>query len=135
MRVQSIRALESSSWRTVDVETKYIHSLTQPHFQPGAQQQNEIRNARQQNTKIPEIVRPSSRKSSRVDGRRGREVGGLDHLQVTSLKIGVKTSQIVLSPAWCSKLRLTTGVTWLFAMNFVGLDLAFADQVASVTTL
>ncbi|GFT15846.1 hypothetical protein TNCV_3314431 [Trichonephila clavipes] len=27
-----------------------------------------------------------------------------------SLKIGVEPSQIVLSPAWCSKLRLTTGV-------------------------
>ncbi|GFV50278.1 uncharacterized protein TNCV_621881 [Trichonephila clavipes] len=36
---------------------------------------------------------------------------------------------------WCSKLRLTTSVTWPFAtMNFVGLDLAFADQVALVTT-
>ncbi|PRD36080.1 UNVERIFIED_CONTAM: hypothetical protein NCL1_09708 [Trichonephila clavipes] len=33
------------------------------------------------------------------------------------------------------ELRLTTGVTSPFAMrNFVGLDLAFADQVASVTT-
>ncbi|GFT26465.1 hypothetical protein TNCV_3603291 [Trichonephila clavipes] len=29
---------------------------------------------------------------------------------------------------WCSKLRLTTGVTYPFAMrNFMGLDLAFAD--------
>ncbi|GFW77327.1 uncharacterized protein TNCV_924431 [Trichonephila clavipes] len=29
--------------------------------------------------------------------------------------------QIVLSPVWCSKLRLTTGVTQPFAMmNFVG---------------
>ncbi|GFV23558.1 uncharacterized protein TNCV_1906861 [Trichonephila clavipes] len=34
----------------------------------------------------------------------------LDHPQVSSLKIGVETSPIVLSPAWCSKLRLTTGV-------------------------
>ncbi|GFT76084.1 uncharacterized protein TNCV_1255641 [Trichonephila clavipes] len=34
-----------------------------------------------------------------------------DHPQVFSLKIGVETSQIVLSPIWCSKLRLTTGVT------------------------
>ncbi|GFV42663.1 uncharacterized protein TNCV_840181 [Trichonephila clavipes] len=33
------------------------------------------------------------------------------HHQVFSLKIGVKTSQIVLSPVWCSKLRLTTGIT------------------------
>ncbi|GFS50828.1 uncharacterized protein TNCV_4847431 [Trichonephila clavipes] len=57
-----------------------------------------------------------------------------DHPQVSSLKIGVETSQIVLSPVWCSKLRITTGVTLPFAMmNFVGLDLAFADQVASVT--
>ncbi|GFX53285.1 uncharacterized protein TNCV_362781 [Trichonephila clavipes] len=28
-----------------------------------------------------------------------------------SLKIGVETSLIVLSPVWCLKLRLTTGVT------------------------
>ncbi|GFV57561.1 hypothetical protein TNCV_4399171 [Trichonephila clavipes] len=34
-----------------------------------------------------------------------------DHPQVSFLKIGVETSQIVLSPVWCSKLRLTTGVT------------------------
>ncbi|GFX37251.1 uncharacterized protein TNCV_995261 [Trichonephila clavipes] len=34
-----------------------------------------------------------------------------DHPQVSSIKIGVETSQIVLSPVWCSKLRLTTGVT------------------------
>ncbi|GFW33542.1 hypothetical protein TNCV_2210771 [Trichonephila clavipes] len=34
-----------------------------------------------------------------------------DHLQVSSLKIGVKTSQIVLSHVWYSKLRLTKGVT------------------------
>ncbi|GFV61891.1 hypothetical protein TNCV_4106951 [Trichonephila clavipes] len=53
----------------------------------------------------------------------------------SALKIGVETSQIVQSPVWCSKLRLTTGVTWPFAMiNFVDLDVAFADQVASVTT-
>ncbi|GFT93255.1 hypothetical protein TNCV_2220171 [Trichonephila clavipes] len=32
-----------------------------------------------------------------------------DHPQVSSLKIGVETSEIVLSPAWCSKLRLMTG--------------------------
>ncbi|GFX93923.1 hypothetical protein TNCV_3412861 [Trichonephila clavipes] len=30
-----------------------------------------------------------------------------------SLKIGVESSQIVLSPAWCSKLRLTTEVKLL----------------------
>ncbi|GFX49079.1 uncharacterized protein TNCV_786351 [Trichonephila clavipes] len=34
-----------------------------------------------------------------------------DHSQVSSLKIGVETSQIVLSPVWSSKLRITTGVT------------------------
>ncbi|GFX15175.1 hypothetical protein TNCV_2708801 [Trichonephila clavipes] len=34
-----------------------------------------------------------------------------DHPQVSSLKIGVQTSQIVLSPVWCSKLPLTTVVT------------------------
>ncbi|GFW70326.1 uncharacterized protein TNCV_5131521 [Trichonephila clavipes] len=34
-----------------------------------------------------------------------------DHPWVSSLKIGVETSQIVLSPVWCSKLRITTGVT------------------------
>ncbi|GFX53268.1 uncharacterized protein TNCV_362621 [Trichonephila clavipes] len=34
-----------------------------------------------------------------------------DYFQVSSLKIGVETSQIVLSPVWCSKLRLTTCVS------------------------
>ncbi|GFW04665.1 hypothetical protein TNCV_3897171 [Trichonephila clavipes] len=34
-----------------------------------------------------------------------------DHPQVSSLKIGVETNQIVLSPACCSKLRLATVVT------------------------
>ncbi|GFT28732.1 uncharacterized protein TNCV_3584671 [Trichonephila clavipes] len=34
-----------------------------------------------------------------------------DHPQVSSLKIGEETSQIVVSPVWRSKLRLTTGVT------------------------
>ncbi|GFW23605.1 uncharacterized protein TNCV_4091481 [Trichonephila clavipes] len=58
-----------------------------------------------------------------------------DHSQVSSLKIVVETSQILVSPVWCSNLRLTTCFTYPFAMlNFVGLDLAFADQVASVTT-
>ncbi|GFX58353.1 uncharacterized protein TNCV_205401 [Trichonephila clavipes] len=52
-----------------------------------------------------------------------------DHPQVSSLKIGVETNQIVLSPAWCSKLWLTTGATYPFAMmNFLGRDLVFADQ-------
>ncbi|GFV04756.1 hypothetical protein TNCV_4598921, partial [Trichonephila clavipes] len=40
-----------------------------------------------------------------------------------------------VSPVWYSELRLTTGVTYLFAMmNFVDLELVFADQEASVTT-
>ncbi|GFT28313.1 uncharacterized protein TNCV_646321 [Trichonephila clavipes] len=57
-----------------------------------------------------------------------------DHPQVSSVKIGVKTSQIVLSPVWCSKLRLTTGVTYPFAMmKFVGLDLALTDQVVMMS--
>ncbi|GFY19798.1 hypothetical protein TNCV_4649681 [Trichonephila clavipes] len=34
----------------------------------------------------------------------------LDHFKVLSLKIGMEPSQIVLSPEWCSWLRLTTGV-------------------------
>ncbi|GFU32616.1 hypothetical protein TNCV_4876701 [Trichonephila clavipes] len=34
-----------------------------------------------------------------------------DHPQVSFLKIGVETSQIVPSPVWRSKQRLTTGVT------------------------
>ncbi|GFW26555.1 hypothetical protein TNCV_1164891 [Trichonephila clavipes] len=34
-----------------------------------------------------------------------------DYPQVSSLKIGVETSEIVLSPVRCSELRLTTGVT------------------------
>ncbi|GFX27327.1 hypothetical protein TNCV_3341391 [Trichonephila clavipes] len=42
---------------------------------------------------------------------RGREVGGLCPPLVSSLKIGEETSQIVQSPVWRSKLRLTTGVT------------------------
>ncbi|GFW38063.1 hypothetical protein TNCV_835031 [Trichonephila clavipes] len=41
--------------------------------------------------------------------------------RVFSLKIGVKPSQIVLSPVWCSKLRLTTGVHIAFCRDdFVG---------------
>ncbi|GFS65210.1 uncharacterized protein TNCV_2450731 [Trichonephila clavipes] len=34
-----------------------------------------------------------------------------DHPQVSSLKIGVETSQIVLSSVWCSKLRIMTVIT------------------------
>ncbi|GFX59794.1 hypothetical protein TNCV_1778331 [Trichonephila clavipes] len=37
---------------------RYIHSHTQPYFQLGAQQQNEIRNGHRQDTKIPEIGLP-----------------------------------------------------------------------------
>ncbi|GFV49367.1 hypothetical protein TNCV_3789541 [Trichonephila clavipes] len=49
-----------------------------------------------------------------------------DHPQVLCLKIGVEMSQIVLSPVWCSNMRLTTGVTKPIAMMFfVGLDLLF----------
>ncbi|GFU72215.1 transposable element Tc1 transposase [Trichonephila clavipes] len=44
-----------------------------------------------------------------VDGEERWEAP--DHPQVSTLKIGVETSQIVLSPVWCSKLRLTIGVT------------------------
>ncbi|GFX15031.1 uncharacterized protein TNCV_4897991 [Trichonephila clavipes] len=68
-----------------------------------------------------------------VEGEERWEASG--HLQsVLCLNWG-EPSQIVLSPVWCSKLRLTTGVTSPFAMmNLVGLDLTFADQVALVTT-
>ncbi|GFW59047.1 hypothetical protein TNCV_2831531 [Trichonephila clavipes] len=46
--------------------------------------------------------KPSSCKSSRVVGGRGREVGD-PCPQVSSLKFGVEMSQIVLSLVWCSK--------------------------------
>ncbi|GFY04055.1 hypothetical protein TNCV_1198331 [Trichonephila clavipes] len=44
---------------------------------------------------------------------------------VFPLQIGVEPSQIVQSPSWCSKLRLTTSLKiWrLTMMNFVDLDL------------
>ncbi|GFX90019.1 uncharacterized protein TNCV_887171 [Trichonephila clavipes] len=68
-------------------------------------------------------------------GKRVERWESPDHPQVSSLKIGVETSQIILSPVLCSKLQQTTGVTYPFAMmNFMGLDLDFANQVASVTT-
>ncbi|GFT84981.1 DUF4817 domain-containing protein [Trichonephila clavipes] len=55
--------------------------------------------------------------------------------RVFSLLIAVESSQTVMSPVWCLKLRLTTGVTFPFAMmNFMALDLAFANQVGLVTT-
>ncbi|GFU66190.1 hypothetical protein TNCV_2858631 [Trichonephila clavipes] len=51
-----------------------------------------------------------------------------DHHQVSLLKIGEEASQIVFSPAWRSKLRLTTGVTYPFAMmNFADLYPVFAN--------
>ncbi|GFX23882.1 hypothetical protein TNCV_1789131 [Trichonephila clavipes] len=71
---------------------------------------------------------PSSRKSSRVAGGRGREdgghlgvvrgreSGGPDHSQMSSLKIGVETSQIVLSPGRRGRSSLVVKVSdrgWL----------------------
>ncbi|GFW05749.1 uncharacterized protein TNCV_4627581 [Trichonephila clavipes] len=53
-------------------------------------------------------------------------------LQGVLPQIGVEKSQIVLSPVLCSKLWLTPGVTYPFAMmNFRGLNLAFAYEVAT----
>ncbi|GFW49072.1 kin of IRRE-like protein 1 [Trichonephila clavipes] len=40
----------------------------------------------------------------------GEDMNASDHPQVSSLKIAVEASQIVLSLAWCSKLRLKTVV-------------------------
>ncbi|GFX38253.1 uncharacterized protein TNCV_3838491 [Trichonephila clavipes] len=59
-----------------------------------------------------------------------------DNPRVSFLKIGLETGQIMLSPICCSKLRITTGVTYIYPfamMNFMDLELAFADQVALVT--
>ncbi|GFW05962.1 uncharacterized protein TNCV_4477561 [Trichonephila clavipes] len=57
-----------------------------------------------------------------------------DHPQRVLPLNWVRTEPNRTAPAWCSKPRLTTSVTKPFAMmNFVGLDLAFADQVALVT--
>ncbi|GFX78531.1 hypothetical protein TNCV_29711 [Trichonephila clavipes] len=54
---------------------------------------------------------PLSRKSSRVVGGRRREVGGpWPPLGSSPSKLGVQLSKIILLPAKCSKLRLTTGV-------------------------
>ncbi|GFW73168.1 hypothetical protein TNCV_483941 [Trichonephila clavipes] len=52
----------------------------------------------------------SNRKSSREAGEREREVGSLTTPRTFSLKIGLETSQIVLSPVWCLKLRQTIRV-------------------------
>ncbi|GFX11535.1 hypothetical protein TNCV_5141111 [Trichonephila clavipes] len=61
-----------------------------------------------------------------------REVGGrsLTNPRMCSLKIGVESRQIVLSPAWRSKLRLTTGVNYysLTIINLVSLDLTPSDS-------
>ncbi|GFY17813.1 uncharacterized protein TNCV_1075481 [Trichonephila clavipes] len=58
-----------------------------------------------------------------VEGEERWEVR--DHPRVFSLKIGVEPSQIMLSPVWCSKLRLKTGIRNLplAAMTLVYLDL------------
>ncbi|GFW07389.1 hypothetical protein TNCV_865611 [Trichonephila clavipes] len=81
--------------------------------------------------------KPSSRKSSRVVGGRGSEMEGHDHPQVSSLKIGVKTSQIVLSPVWCSKLRLTTAFhnslfIDLLLKDVKGVPVAYHELVAGI---
>ncbi|GFV25052.1 uncharacterized protein TNCV_885181 [Trichonephila clavipes] len=56
--------------------------------------------------------------------------------RVFSLKIGVEQSKTVLSPAWCSKIRLTTGLKILALSrdeyHVPGSD--FVRQVALVTT-
>ncbi|GFT19040.1 hypothetical protein TNCV_3212661 [Trichonephila clavipes] len=83
----------------------------------------------------PNIVAAvESRKSSREVGERGRMVGGPrppSRPGCSPSKLWWKIGQIVLSPAWCSKRQLMTGVAKPFAvMNFVGLDLALANQVA-----
>ncbi|GFY02664.1 hypothetical protein TNCV_3505441 [Trichonephila clavipes] len=68
----------------------------------------------------PGASRPSVRL---VEEEEKREVP--DHPRVFSLKSGVEPSKIVLSPAWCTKLRLTTGEKTLplAVRNFVDLDL------------
>ncbi|GFW84120.1 hypothetical protein TNCV_4877831 [Trichonephila clavipes] len=53
-----------------------------------------------------------------VEGEERREA--LITSRVFSLKIGVKASQIILSPAWCSKLRLMAGVHALCHDEFRG---------------
>ncbi|GFT72561.1 hypothetical protein TNCV_974141 [Trichonephila clavipes] len=81
---------------------------------------------------------PSSHKSSReVGGERKRSGRPLITApRVLSLKIEVETSQIVLSN--CVVLKATANdrrTTYPFAvMNFVGLELAFDNEVALVTT-
>ncbi|GFV39589.1 hypothetical protein TNCV_4172981 [Trichonephila clavipes] len=63
----------------------------------------------------------------------GLDVGGRH--RVFSLKIGVKPSEIVLSPAWCSRLRPTTGVHPAPCHDeFSGPRSDYARQVALATT-
>ncbi|GFU19168.1 hypothetical protein TNCV_4397551 [Trichonephila clavipes] len=57
---------------------------------------------------------PSSRKSSREVGGGEERWKAPDHPQVSSLKIEVEMSRIVLSLVWSSKLRLTASVTQPF---------------------
>ncbi|GFW56250.1 uncharacterized protein TNCV_1877701 [Trichonephila clavipes] len=58
------------------------------------------------------------------------------HPRVFSLYIEVEPNKIVLSPPWCSKLRLTTGVKILALSRdeFRGPPSDFVRQVALVTT-
>ncbi|GFX15591.1 hypothetical protein TNCV_2130791 [Trichonephila clavipes] len=64
---------------------------------------------------------------------RGRRL--LTNSRVLSLKTGVEPSEIVLSPAWCSKLRLTTGVhLTLYREEFRGHRSDTVRQVALATT-
>ncbi|GFX83992.1 uncharacterized protein TNCV_4858001 [Trichonephila clavipes] len=78
---------------------------------------------------------PSSRKSSREVGGRGREVGGPDHPQGV-LPLNWGETELNRSVT-CMALK-ATGNYWrhlaITVMNFVDLHLAFADQVALVTT-
>ncbi|GFU98357.1 hypothetical protein TNCV_385031 [Trichonephila clavipes] len=55
---------------------------------------------------------------------------------VFSLQIGVESSKIVLSPAWYSKLRLTTGerILALSRNEFRGLRSDFVRQLAALVT-
>ncbi|GFU13875.1 hypothetical protein TNCV_940551 [Trichonephila clavipes] len=53
---------------------------------------------------------PSRHKSTREIGERGREVGVPPDPSGFPFKIGLKPSEIIVSPVGCSRLRLTTGV-------------------------
>ncbi|GFV41642.1 hypothetical protein TNCV_3627931 [Trichonephila clavipes] len=73
---------------------------------------------------------PSSRKSSREVGGRGREVGG------PWPKIGVEPSKIVLSPAFLLKAKANAGVKFLALSRdeFRGPRSDYVRLVALVTT-